>query len=312
MKITKELKERFCKDCKIPIHIFEEPYFTYRIVLYNQFYDSDSKWIRFIDSLRDYDTEQDYYTHYNHVKDSAINAIKQSNGYQKFVSQDMSKFKIRHNDLPSKDVYKPSNIGKHYISIDMKQANFNTLKHYASDIFMNCDSWESFLSNFTANQHIIHSKYIRQVILGNCNAKRQCTYEKYLLSGVLLKIVTEDHIVEYDQISVFANDEIVIDVTNKSDKELNVLKEKLNDIIKLFDFPLTMTEYILHGIDGVNGYYQEIIGDVDHKYVLKCANGYNIPFIIRAFNGDNPIEMDAVFIQEGRLAKFLEMPEVRI
>ena len=36
MEITKNLKERFCKDCNIPIKIFDEPYFTERLELYDE------------------------------------------------------------------------------------------------------------------------------------------------------------------------------------------------------------------------------------------------------------------------------------
>ena len=62
----------------------------------------------------------------------------------------------------------------------MNKANFSALHNYNSNIFNNKNTWEEYVSNFTNNEHIINSKYIRQVVLGNCNPKRCITYEKYL------------------------------------------------------------------------------------------------------------------------------------
>ena len=64
--------------------------------------------------------------------------------------------------IPSSDIYKPTNDGKRFISIDMKKANFHSLKAFAPDIFDNADTWEDFMRKFTDDEHIIGSKYVRQ------------------------------------------------------------------------------------------------------------------------------------------------------
>ena len=99
---------------------------------------------------------------------------------KQFIEDDMNKYAVTHTDLPTKDIFKPSNDGKLFISIDMRKANFSALKNYDSGIFDSVDTWEEFISRYTDNKHIINSKYIRQVILGNCNPKRQVTYENIL------------------------------------------------------------------------------------------------------------------------------------
>lgn len=308
MKITEKLKERFCKDCNIPIRIFREPYFEDRILLYDSQYHTIEKWKTFIKELEKYVNEQEYFEDYNRIKDTAINDIKKSDGYNRFINHDMNEFRIKHNDLPSKDVYKPSNVGERFISIDMKQANFNALKYYSEDIFDNAKTWEEFISKYTDNKHIINSKYIRQVILGNCCARRQVTYEKYLMSQVLIYLF-DHNIITKDDIEVFSNDEIVIGVNDNNGK----LRNDLSRVIKQFSFPLSITEYILCDISGVAGYCQERIlesGDVD--IILKCANTYNLPYILRYLNKQDVTENDKVFMQEGKLAKFIETPKVEV
>lgn len=185
MEVSNKAKERFCKDCNIPIRLFQEPYFSDRIKLFDKFYGTVKKWNKFVTELQKYNCEQDYFEEYNRVKDAAINSIKESESYQKFNSEDMNKFAITHKDLSSKDIFKPTNDEKIFISIDMRKANFSSLHSYDKGMFGNADTWEQFISRFTDNEHIINSKYIRQVILGNCNPKRHITYEKYLMDQTL-------------------------------------------------------------------------------------------------------------------------------
>lgn len=119
-----QLKKRFCKDCNIPIQIFQEPYFTERLKLYDKFYGALDKWERFVQEMQRYNNEQDYFEEYNRIKDSAIQSIKSSQGYYMFLEEDMNKFLISHKGLPSKSIYEDGNVGKIFVSIDMKKANF--------------------------------------------------------------------------------------------------------------------------------------------------------------------------------------------
>ena len=125
MEISNRAKERFCKDCNIPIRLFQEPYFLDRIKLFDDFYGTVDKWIRFASELQQYNCEQDYFEEYNHVKDAAITSIKESKAYQRFNAEDMNKYAVIHRDLPNKDIFKPTNDGRVFISIDMKKAIFH-------------------------------------------------------------------------------------------------------------------------------------------------------------------------------------------
>lgn len=185
MEVSEKAKERFSKDCNIPLRLFQEPYFTDRIELYDNFFGTLKKWNIFVNELRKYHCEQDYFDEYNKVKDAAINSIKSTESYQRFNNEDMNKHCVQNKNLPNKGIFKTSNDGKAFISIDMRKANFSSLQNYDKDIFDGADTWKKFISSFTDNKHIINSKYIRQVILGNCNPKRHIVYEKYLMDGIL-------------------------------------------------------------------------------------------------------------------------------
>lgn len=259
--------------------------------------------------LEKYKCEQDYLEEYNRVKDAAINDIKLSDGYNRFNEEDMGKYSVKYKDLPSKDIYKPSNVGKLFISIDMRKANFSALKFYDKSIFSNADAWEKFIGGYTENKHIVNSKYIRQVILGNCNPRRQVTYEKYLMD-LVLEVLIDELGYSASDIAFFSNDEIVIDMEKYKDC---IRKRKLIEwqIKGYFNIPFRIELFYLRKITGTNGYYKEIVKNIiEREYEFKCLNNYTLPFVLGKFNREEITENDKVFYHEGLLSKFIEIPEI--
>ena len=311
MDISEKLKERFCKDCNIPLKLFKEPYFTDRLQLYDNYYNTLDKWNIFVRELEKYKCEQDYLEEYNRVKDAAIKNIKDSDGYKSLNAEDMGKYSLKYKDLPGKDIYKPSNIGKLFISIDMRKANFSALKFYDKSIFSNSDTWEEFIERYTENKHIVNSKYIRQVILGNCNPKRQVTYEKYLM-GLVLEVLIDELGYSTSDIAFYSNDEIVIDM-GKYKGCINKQKILEMAVNVRFNIPFRIELFYLHKITGTDGYYKEIVKNIiEREYEFKCLNNYTLPFVLRKFNGEEITDNDKVFYHEGLLSKFIEIPEIEI
>lgn len=309
VEINPKLRERFCKDRNIPIKIFIEPYFSERLELVDRMIPGTiDSYNRFLKELSIYRNPQDYLEEYNHVKDSAINFIKGTDAYQTFNSQDMNVFaKDIKSNLPGKDIFKPSFVGRFFISIDMRKANFSSLHHYNPEIFGNAESWEEFISRFTSSQHIIESKYIRQVILGNCNPKRHITYEKYLMSKVLDLMVAKKP-ETYRDLVFFSNDEIVLDITDEEDRYNYVVS--VNYIVQSADVPLKVEYFRLGKINGTEGYFKEFLDDSIPGTEFKCLDSIMYPITVKKFFKAPVFDNDLVFIHEGRLAKFLESPDI--
>lgn len=313
MEVSTKAKERFCKDCNIPIKIFQEPYFTDRLKLYDRFYVTIKKWDMFLNELQKYHCEQDYFEEYNRVKDDAILDIKNSEAYQRFNEEDMNKYSVTHKNLPGKNIFKTSNDGKCFISIDMRKANFSSLYHYDSSIFGGASSWEEFIGRYTDNQHIINSKYIRQAILGNCNPKRHITYEKYLMDGVLTCLTKV--CISIERIVFFSYDEIVIDLSDMDmNKDMQIqFVHQIENGMKDMAVPLKTELFTLHKIIGTDGFYKEILNnDGNTEIEFKCLDNYVFPFVLRKFLGEDVTESDRVFYHEGLLAKYIETPEIEM
>lgn len=304
--ITERLKHRFCKNYNIPISIFKEPYFEDRIKLYDKYFGTVNKWNEFVLEMKEYKNEQDYLEEYNKVKDSAINYIKSQKWFEMFNNDNFNKYKVD-SKFNSNNIYKEQNDLKEFISIDIKKANFTCLKAYNESSFSDFETYEDFISEFTNKKSMIDSKYMRQVIFGNINPKRQITYEKYLMNKVMQIILFNDEscykyvgkflyspFEESDVVS-FQNDEIVL-YNNKEIKEgiFNIeLSNKENIVIKIEKFKLRKFDDV----------YLKEYGD--GKIEIKCGNHLNIPFIIRKLNNEDIQENDLYFFYENRLAKFV-------
>ena len=310
--MSAKLKQRFCTDCNLPINIFQEPYFLTRLALYNKHYDSLSKFRRFSNELKKYKCEQDYFEDYNRIKDEAINFIKSTEAYQDFLEEDMNQFKPVHTGLPHKDIFHTSNDGKYFISIDMKYANFSVLHFYNAGIFDHANTWEEFISKFTDNEHIIQSKYIRQVIFGNCDPKRHIIYEKYLMDIVLSGLLNRKCF-DVEQVVFFSNDEIIINVSDLNYIEREEKVASIKENLKHFSIPLKVEHFKLHKIEGSHGYYKEIFQDKGKAEIkFKCVDSLYMPFVIRKFLGQGVEENDKVFYHNGLLAKFIDVPEIKL
>lgn len=307
VKITDKLKQRFCKDQKLPIQIYASPYFEERLKLMNKL-DTYIDFIKFINNT--FETTEDYFEYYNNLKDTMINYIKDSKAYKLLQTEDMNKYSRKH-ALRQSDVYKESNIGKTFFSIDMQKANFSALVKFGKNTntkFFDSFDYNEFIDSFTSHDYFKSSKYIRQVIFGNCNPKRQVTYESYLMDNLLEELIS-NNIISIDDIYSLCSDEIIIEVKNENTSV---------DIIRLIEFCNSFTEfpikteyYKLGKIVNTNAYIKESI--FNGSYSLKCVNALEAPFIYRFLNDNNNYEeSDLVFIHEGKLAKFLEYPKLKI
>lgn len=308
--ISVELKKRFCKDCNLHINVFQEPYFMERIKLYDKFYNTLLKWDTFLQCLEKYECEQDYFEDYNRIKDAAITDIKNSDGYKRFNKSFFKKEDDEIADCPKTDIMKSYNDGKYFISVDMKQANFNALRYFSPSIFNNQSTWELFIAQYTDNKHIIASKYIRQVILGNCNCDKHISFEKKLMSKIAYRIEKEN--ISGIEMYSCLNDEVIYQVNEQDIKKTYYIYDVILKITKEYSIPFRVDFFKLYKIEGCkNGYYKYFLFGESGKVVeFKGFDSEILPFVLRKFKCEEIQENDKVFYHNGMLAKFIETPQI--
>lgn len=310
--ISDKLKARFCADNKISMQLYIEPYFTNRIKLFGY----EEKYNNFISMIRDnfQNNEEAYFELYNKTKDDIINHIKNSKAFVLLNSDDMNKYKCEFN-IRQSDVYKLPNVGKTFISIDIRKANFSSIVHYGIEHNTPfCESeynWTEFMSQFTSIEHIIDSKYIRQVVFGNCNPKRQVTYEKYLMSLLLKEMIEVNLITEKDVYSM-CSDEIVLYTDNMNEDMIDKLFDFINNKDKTW-LPLKIEKYKLGKIDNTSAFVKLIDNkEQESTLELKCVSPVDAPAIHRLISGSQLLDEDLYFLSDNRLAKFMDYPELKI
>lgn len=80
------LKKRFCKDCNLPIVVFDNPYFYERLQTIDIMFNCVDKFEAFCAELQRFANEQDYFEYYNKVKNSIIDFIKAKDEYNTFIN----------------------------------------------------------------------------------------------------------------------------------------------------------------------------------------------------------------------------------
>ena len=303
------LKKRFCKDNSLPIAVYDNPYFLERLRDLDILFGCVEKFDTFCAELEAFISEQDYFEHYNYVKDNAINKIKNSDGFARFISTPITELPENVLCIPldvpipfsEKNLYVEDNNGGSFISIDMKKANFTALHHFSAEIFDDCSSWEQFMELFTDSLHIINSKYIRQVIMGACNPKRQIQYERIIMFWLCKYLLKE-----FPNLSIYSvsNDEIIIRVVGSMGFSLNQLRKVVAEFPILSNDSFRVASFELSKIDGTTGWLKTYNQD-DGKIEFKCLSADIYNQVIKYYF-DKPIgENDLVFYYNGRLARFL-------
>lgn len=302
MRIEK-LRKRFCKDSGYKINSFDDNYFFYKLANIEGGIESYEK---FEDMLMQYDSPESFLDAYDELCNQIIDHIKNKESYQKFNSMDISDYVVK-SDIPSKTVFKGDNVGKNLISIDMKKANFSSLRMYDEEIFDHKDNWQDFLKQFTDNDYIINSKNIRQIIMGNCNPKRQGIYEKYLMNLFLLKDMQEYF--NGDQFIFFGNDEIVIDVTNQDIKEAqNIITNIVNNSYVPCDIETFKLCAILNIDDKIEGYYKKHENGIIE---FKSIDPVLLPIAQKAIMNEPISEEDLVFDTNFGPVKLINPPVLK-
>lgn len=328
MKLTNNLKKRFCKNYNIPIQIYEEPYWSSRIELFDELFDTKARLADFQKDLDTYVDEQDYFEQDNIFLQEIIDDIRNSEGFQFFNSTDNKDILpnsaddiMRTMNYRRNDIYAETYKGKTFISIDLKKANFQSLKYFSrkfgKEIFQGKESWEEYLSLFTQEKTKINSKHLRQVIFGALNPSRVTNYEKKLMCELLIKILYEFPEWKEKVVSLNTN-EIVIEIDNYNPNTweftsitlmntLNIIKQKLVEICLEMGLYCEIDVFVLEKL-GKDVWKKVFVLNSSTKNPYKKVSSLVYPFLLRDAKGEEIQEEDKVFFYEGNKCMFLDNP----
>lgn len=319
MLYNRELAKRFISDYKLPIPLINEEYFFYYIWLYQEDYNSLKYYCELLDMINkryggDYNKFlEDYYN----VRDKIITTVVESEAFQKFNTMDMNDFTIKDRpNITSNNIYNNDNIGKFFISIDLKKANFQTLRNVDKDIVFGADTYEDFIGKFTDLDYVKASKYTRQVVFGMMNPKRHITAEKYFITQIYKKVI-ENFPYLADKCVSLSNDEMVfkVEFLLYNDKlTCFALRKGIQDIAKEFGFEVHVEFFHLRGYNLVFKESRSVRKTFFMKDYFCTAGKFKLIGIplqyhsiaYKLYKGKELSEIDYHFDYEGMNARFCE------
>ena len=68
--------------------------------------------------------------------------------------------------------------------------------------------------------------------------------------------------------------------------------------------------FTLNKITGCKGYVKHFLKESNFEF--KCIDSLMFPFVIRAIRDEEVTESDCMFMNEGLLSKFIEIPQINI
>lgn len=322
---NKDLANRFVKDYKLPIQLTDEKYFFYFLDLYEDKFLAKTKYTNLCQLIEDRFESSPilFLNEYYNIRNQIILSVENSDAYIQFNTMPMDKFSVPKRNITSNDVYNETNIGKWFVSFDLKKANFQALKYVDSNIVLNTSSYEKFIKKFTDIDYIAESKYTRQVLFGKLNPKRQITVEKFIINEIY-EYITKNFKMS-DCVSL-SQDEIVFKIDDKFTGELSqvyylcnyfytitqcVLKELgfqvKCELYKLYDVRLSCDKfersaYYLKDTYFFNEAFKTISNS---KTLMKVPMNY-YAIVYKLLNGMELQEEDYHFDYEGLDCKYCE------
>lgn len=292
-----EVKKRFVSDMKLSFPVLEDPYFDYYVELYNEHHKSKEKLDLLIKEIERFGSQDEFLKTYYEVRDTILTALK-NEAYNDFISMDMNKYGVKNQSFPRGDVFKKSNVGKIFVSIDLVKANFQALKFINKDLVLGANTYNELVSKFTDMDYIKESKYIRQVIFGNLNPKRTITVERYLIEQVL-NLLFDRKYMEANDVRMVSTDEIVYEINDNYDIEsitnlMTVIKETLN-------IDVDIEIYKLKQIGNIHSFFLKEFLNKD-GYEIMCVPQDLRPQVLKYLKGEVINDFDRTFKNEGRIA----------
>lgn len=160
------------------------------------------------------------------ILEPLLKKFEESPGWQRFITIDYSK-KINDDENVVTNVhgfYKKENDGKHFISFDLKAANWQSLQ----SIIGFEETYEDLIVQYTDNLIPPMSKTFRTKITGILGAKNIMYYNKYLLQqhkNAILKVIKEELKIDLinKPLTAFYADEFIIEIDEETRKKLQLV-----------------------------------------------------------------------------------------
>jgi hypothetical protein len=297
IELNDHIKKRFCKDFRLPINIYDDPYFEYFVELYDPLLSIKEK-RQWLDSvLSKCNVQDDFFQQATNVASGIKDLIKNSKAYNDFNTRDMKDFPLKKN-VSQQNIYIEENLGREMISVDLEKANFNAFRLFGLQEEIGCQSYDDLVKKFTEEKYFRESKMIRQVIFGDLNPSRQQTIQKYIIQNLCETLLKNGC-----EISSASSDEIII----KNKSNILEVKDMLKDVDSKFKF-FRVEKFHFNKIGEDKDCFVKTTTkeNGEEKVEFKNTPAFIFAQVFKHHYGMSLNQYDMLFYHEGYLAEFKE------
>lgn len=297
-----KLRREFIKKSKVPIAVTDnsDGVFSYMLDLYDNHFKSKQKYKQFLEE--ELKLREDKVSFHN-FKDSVINRVINLGILEDINELNMEEYEVKLNS-------EVKNLGKtldnqnlnneRLISIDMKQANFNTIKKFSKGKVKE-ECYEDWVSDLVDAEHFKYRKDVRQVIFGNINPKRVTKLQK----NNIFKFVNlvQETLMKPMEVYVLNSDEVIFYYTPELNK---LLDNKLKQLSEELGYPLTKEVFDYKYLGRKNfGYVKEILeGDKVKELKFTHVNKMYFAQAYKTYLGEEINDKDLMFELNKEVVKF--------
>ncbi len=302
MKLSNSVKQRFCKDFNMPFQVVQEPMFSYYIEQLDKHFDTKAKLKMLIEVIETLGGEEQFFAESNRVKTVLIDKITKTKKYISLQNDKLDDYNTSHN-VSQRDIYTMQNINHTFMSLDLVQANFNVFKMYSDELVLGFDTYADLVGSVSQFEYFKKSKYLRQVIFGNLQPKKQQRLQKFVMDNIITVLNSDVGIDMKDFVAASA-DEVVFSVDPSN---VDMFVEMINRKIRSNPLSTSVANWVkveaftLKSISSKKFFVKELSsGGVEFK-------GIQSYFFMQAYKQytQQPIEkMDKTFYHDGMLATF--------
>eukprot|EP01119_Soliformovum_irregulare_P018162 TRINITY_DN5510_c0_g1_i1.p1 TRINITY_DN5510_c0_g1~~TRINITY_DN5510_c0_g1_i1.p1 ORF type:complete len:411 (-),score=105.43 TRINITY_DN5510_c0_g1_i1:48-1196(-) len=241
----------------------------------------------------------------NQVCQTILTRMKESEGYRRLMDSSfvnthaIDKSMMNVGQIRSgRKLYVMNNHGKHFISLDVRQASFSVLNRFDSSLFDGKPSWSDYLRSIIPDipEYFVEARRVRDLSIGHIDNMRVEMLQKLLTQEVFQLLVDHRVFDPVDTIYFRSNDELVFpvaesDIFDTCQHVTSILESKfpLNLLIRIEGFQLL-------SLSKTRPYFVKKTlfkdGKKEVEYSLKCVEGEHYMTCYRHFFPDSQIQLE--------------------
>lgn len=292
-----KMRQKFVDDYRLPIKIMESPYFEYYLKLYWDDFQLEQKAENFqkaVDKLNG-KVQGEWYR----IKDTIEADVKSK---PKFLELSNTTFDNNNKlQLPNGNPYNQEDAKHICVSVDIRSANYNALKHFDKSLVLDTQDYNELISKYTDLDYFKESKIFRQLIFEPLLSKKQGQIQKQITLKSAQEII---NFITPMKVKTVSNDELILLFSKETDT-LQSVNDKMNKVMEKLTHQAILKHEVFEVVHLKEKYFFKKMSD--GTFLLRKVPGQVYAQCFKKVKNLPIEEYDLFFIdgESGNIAKYL-------